>query len=451
MKASHILALAILVCLALVRDHVGSIVALVGDGGKIVEENSYDAWGRMRDPDTHEVYLMDKVPGLTLGRGYGSHEYLHRFGLVNMNARLYDPVLGRFASPDPYVQDPTLPQNFNRYSYCLNNPLLYCDQSGEWFGIDDLFIAAAGFVAGYLSNAISTGNWGWSSVKSGLIGAGMCWLGYNTAGLATGAINGATWTHAASIGISSLSSCLIPSITLPILSGWGISISPLIGFGTGGISLGTGVSIYGEDGDWCFGAGVGIGGNINAKSKYVGYNAMIGHGKAKISYGITMYGESTVNGKIYEAQNVGTVTVGWNGGSFSLSNDLFAEKEDRFRTTAAELTIKNFSIGTYVDTNNGKKDNQLQTNRETSTHDNPNPVKSKEWDKGLVYAAPLWFGYKQGNNISRIGFHHELIQRGTQNFIHSLIGSKYYTDYSQMTRGLYSYYGTINPFNLWNY
>lgn len=112
---------------------VPSIVALVGEGGKVVEENSYDAWGRMRDPDTHEVYRMDKVPSLTLGRGYGSHEYLHRFGLVNMNARLYDPVLGRFASPDPYVQDPTLPQNFNRYSYCLNNPLLYRDPSGEFF------------------------------------------------------------------------------------------------------------------------------------------------------------------------------------------------------------------------------------------------------------------------------------------------------------------------------
>ena len=133
--------------------HVGSIVALVGDGGKIVEENSYDAWGRMRDPETHEVYLMDKVSGLTLGRGYGSHEYLHRLGLVNMDARLYDPVLGRFLSPDPYVQDPTLPQNFNRYSYCLNNPLLYRDPSGEFFLIDDFII---GFFKGFC-NAIFKG------------------------------------------------------------------------------------------------------------------------------------------------------------------------------------------------------------------------------------------------------------------------------------------------------
>ena len=50
-----------------------------------------------------------------------------------MNARLYDPALGRFLSPDPYVQAPDFTQNFNRYSYCLNNPLRYVDKNGEFF------------------------------------------------------------------------------------------------------------------------------------------------------------------------------------------------------------------------------------------------------------------------------------------------------------------------------
>ncbi len=36
-------------------------------------------------------------------------------------------------------------QNFNRYSYCLNNPLKYTDPSGELFGIDDAVIAFAVF------------------------------------------------------------------------------------------------------------------------------------------------------------------------------------------------------------------------------------------------------------------------------------------------------------------
>ncbi len=50
-----------------------------------------------------------------------------------MNARLYDPALGRFLSPDPYVQMPDFTQNFNRYSYALNNPLMYIDEDGGEF------------------------------------------------------------------------------------------------------------------------------------------------------------------------------------------------------------------------------------------------------------------------------------------------------------------------------
>ena len=47
-----------------------------------------------------------------------------------MNGRMYDPIAGQFLSPDPFLQNPYLTQNFNRYSYCLNNPLKYVDPSG---------------------------------------------------------------------------------------------------------------------------------------------------------------------------------------------------------------------------------------------------------------------------------------------------------------------------------
>jgi RHS repeat-associated protein len=49
----------------------------------------------------------------------------------NMNARLYDPVIARFFSPDNFVQIPEFTQAYNRYSYCLNNPLKYVDPSGN--------------------------------------------------------------------------------------------------------------------------------------------------------------------------------------------------------------------------------------------------------------------------------------------------------------------------------
>ena len=47
-----------------------------------------------------------------------------------MNGRMYDPVIGRVLSPDNFVQDPNNAQNYNRYSYCLNNPLKYNDPTG---------------------------------------------------------------------------------------------------------------------------------------------------------------------------------------------------------------------------------------------------------------------------------------------------------------------------------
>jgi RHS repeat-associated protein len=64
-------------------------------------------------------------------RGFTGHEYLEDFKLYNMNGRLYDPVVGRFLNADPFVQDPGNTQSYNRYSYCLNNPLKFTDPSGE--------------------------------------------------------------------------------------------------------------------------------------------------------------------------------------------------------------------------------------------------------------------------------------------------------------------------------
>ena len=41
------------------------------------------------------------------------------------SGRVYDPFIGQFLSPGNYVQVLDFTQNFNRYSYCLNNPLIY--------------------------------------------------------------------------------------------------------------------------------------------------------------------------------------------------------------------------------------------------------------------------------------------------------------------------------------
>jgi len=84
------------------------------------------------------------------------HEMLNEFNLINMNGRVYDPVLGRFLSPDKYVQEGDNSQNYNSYSYCLNNPLKYADPSGDVFVLDDFIaITAMGTMMGVMNAAMS--------------------------------------------------------------------------------------------------------------------------------------------------------------------------------------------------------------------------------------------------------------------------------------------------------
>lgn len=134
----------------IMRDHLGSITRVIHSSGGYTTQNfSYDAWGRMRNPQTGSLYTLQNMPTLFLRRGYCGHEHIPGTGLINMNARLYDPLIGRFLSPDPYVQEAWNSQNYNRYSYCLNNPLVYKDEDGELFFFFKFAAAAlAGFVKG---------------------------------------------------------------------------------------------------------------------------------------------------------------------------------------------------------------------------------------------------------------------------------------------------------------
>ncbi|MDY5320854.1 MAG: FG-GAP-like repeat-containing protein [Prevotella sp.] len=122
-------------CYLAFTDNLGSILSVRDENGKKVFDASYDAWGR-------QTVTLNTIG---LHRGYTGHEMLSEFDIINMNGRLYDPVLGRFLSPDNYVQAPESSQSFNRYSYCMNNPLKYVDPSGNLFGIDDAIIAFAAF------------------------------------------------------------------------------------------------------------------------------------------------------------------------------------------------------------------------------------------------------------------------------------------------------------------
>ncbi|MDP3927713.1 MAG: RHS repeat-associated core domain-containing protein [Bacteroidota bacterium] len=138
------------------QDYLGNILALVDENGNVAEEYNFDAWGKRRNPQNWS-YAGVTSPSL-LNRGFTGHEHLDKFGLVNMNARLYDPLLGRMLSPDNFVQAPENTQSFNRYSYAWNNPLKYTDPDGNLvFGLPLLFWGIAAFT-GVGSAMIMTGH-----------------------------------------------------------------------------------------------------------------------------------------------------------------------------------------------------------------------------------------------------------------------------------------------------
>ena len=148
------------------RDYLGSILAITDADGDLVEERHFGAWGTVDQ-------FLDSGSGTTfghgslLGRGYTGHEHFFEVGLIHMNGRMYNAMLGRFLSPDNFVQDPFNTQNYNRYGYVLNNPLVTADPSGEFFW----FAVAIGALVGGVSQAIQPGaNFG-SILGGALIGA----------------------------------------------------------------------------------------------------------------------------------------------------------------------------------------------------------------------------------------------------------------------------------------
>lgn len=115
------------------RDNQGSILAITkASDGTVVEKRYFDAWGNLKAMTNAQQQLVTSNPQmLFMERGYTGHEHLQNVGLINMNARIYDPVVRKFLSADNLVSDPYNTQNYDRYSYVLNNPLLYMDLDGN--------------------------------------------------------------------------------------------------------------------------------------------------------------------------------------------------------------------------------------------------------------------------------------------------------------------------------
>ncbi len=203
------------------NDHLGSPWLITNASGNEVQRLNFDAWGRRRDASNWSNYV--NLPTFKFDRGFTGHEHLDMFGLINMNARLYDPLLGRFLSPDPIVQAPEFTQSFNGYTYALNNPLAYTDPNGEFFfsalipGVG-VFLdamcwgATLGAAAGGVKSAVQGQNF-WSGAWKGAITGGVGGL--------MGPIGGAGMSFAANVGLGAAQGALVGSLDAAL---WGTNV-----------------------------------------------------------------------------------------------------------------------------------------------------------------------------------------------------------------------------------
>jgi RHS repeat-associated protein len=157
------------------NDLTGSPVAATNEAGAVIWREGYRPFGeRLQAPATdNQVWFT-------------SRRQDPETGLVYMGARYYDPVAGRFLSPDPVHFVEGNIHSFNRYAYANNNPYAYVDPDGRAPVLVPL-IAAAVRWAGQrvLTFALTRGAQG--SVTAAEIGAGEA-LG--AGGVAAGAVVG---------------------------------------------------------------------------------------------------------------------------------------------------------------------------------------------------------------------------------------------------------------------
>jgi len=115
------------------KDHLGSTIGVTDDTGALVWKTDYEPYGLQRNS-------WQKTTGMSslIRHRYTDQEFDAETGLYNYNARLYDPSIARFISPDTIVGNPYSSLALNRYMYVAGNPLRYTDQSSPEIAVNTI-------------------------------------------------------------------------------------------------------------------------------------------------------------------------------------------------------------------------------------------------------------------------------------------------------------------------
>ena len=114
----------------------GDITAIRNASGTLVAQYEYDAWGkhiRITDGSGNDVSdNPNHIANINPFR-YRGYYFDVETGWYYLNARYYDPNVGRFISPDAILGANGGLQGYNLFAYCNNNPVMYIDPNGNLY------------------------------------------------------------------------------------------------------------------------------------------------------------------------------------------------------------------------------------------------------------------------------------------------------------------------------
>lgn len=136
-----------------VKNAQGDIVEILDGGGNSVVQYSYNEWGKVLSVTGSRATGIGQSNPLR----YRGYYYDRETALYYLQSRYYSPDLMAFISQD----DPALsnaqgqPLGSNLYAYCLNNPVNYCDYTGNFVGSLSISASYISLLSGALSSIIS--------------------------------------------------------------------------------------------------------------------------------------------------------------------------------------------------------------------------------------------------------------------------------------------------------
>lgn len=108
----------------------GDIIAIYNESGDQIGTYTYTAWGEVSSIFNKERTVLEFNILFTMNPfRYRGYYYDVETGWYYLQSRYYNPQWGRFLNADGRLNGGIL--GYNQFAYCLNNPIMFCDHSGN--------------------------------------------------------------------------------------------------------------------------------------------------------------------------------------------------------------------------------------------------------------------------------------------------------------------------------